>query len=103
MLGNVAELATANVFLARDGVAMTPAANGAFLNGVTRQRVMALLGADVREATLSFEDFDKADEIFVVGNFGKVTPVTRIEGRDLQPGPIFRRSRQAYWDFAHSK
>ena len=102
MLGNVAELATANVFMAKDGVVSTPAANGSFLNGVTRQRVIALLG-DVREATLRFEDFDAADEIFVVGNFGKVTPVTRIEARELQPGPVFRKARQAYWDFAHSK
>jgi branched-chain amino acid aminotransferase len=106
MLGNVAELATANVFLAREGVIMTPAANGSFLNGVTRQRVLALLrqdGADVREATLTFADFDAADEIFVVGNYGKVTPVNRIETRSLQPGPAFRRARELYWDFAHSR
>ena len=106
MLGNVAELATANVFLARDGVVMTPIANGSFLNGVTRQRVLALLRADgqkPREATLSFADFDTADEIFLVGNYGKVVPVKRIEGRDLQPGPAFRRARQLYWDFAHSR
>jgi len=106
MLGNVAELATANVFMARGGVIMTPAANGSFLNGVTRQRVLALLRADgqqPRETTLSFADFDNADEIFVVGNYGKVVPVKRIEGRDLQPGPAFRRARQLYWDFAHSR
>ena len=106
MLGNVAELATANVFLARDGVVMTPVANGSFLNGITRQRVLKLLkadGVDVREATLAFADFEAADEIFVVGNYGKVSPVKRIEQRELQPGPLFRRARQLYWDFAHSK
>jgi branched-chain amino acid aminotransferase len=106
MLGNVAELATANVFLAKDGVAMTPTANGTFLNGVTRQRVLHLLnadGKDAREATLRFADFDEADEIFVVGNYGKVIPVRRIDGRDLQPGPFFRRARELYWEFAHSK
>ena len=57
MLGNVAELATANVFLAKDGIVMTPMANGTFLNGVTRQRVLQLLrsdGNDAREATLRF-------------------------------------------------
>ena len=43
MLGNVAELATANVFMAKDRVVMTPMANGTFLNGVTRQRVLQLL------------------------------------------------------------
>jgi branched-chain amino acid aminotransferase len=105
MLGNVAELATANIFLAKDGVVMTPMANGSFLNGVTRQRVLKLLRADGRqalEATLSFADFDEADEIFVVGNFGKVTPVRRIDQRDLQPGPAFRRARELYWAYAHS-
>jgi branched-chain amino acid aminotransferase len=105
MLGNVAELATANVFLAKDGEILTPMANGSFLNGVTRQRVLKLLAHDgkaVREATLSYADFETADEIFVVGNFGKVTPVRRIDGRDLQPGPAFRRARELYWQYAHS-
>ena len=105
MLGNVAELATANVFMARDGVVMTPIANGSFLSGVTRQRVLELLradGKDAREATLRFADFDAADEIFVVGNYGKVTPVRRIDGRDLQPGPFFHRARKLYWEFAHA-
>ncbi len=105
MLGNVAELATANVFMAKDGVVMTPIANGTFLNGVTRQRVLALLradGVDARETTLGFADFDRADEIFVVGNYSKVTPVRRIDGRDLQPGPYFRRARKLYWEFAHA-
>jgi branched-chain amino acid aminotransferase len=85
---------------------MTPAANGSFLNGITRQRVLKLLKADgveTREATLSFADFESADEIFVVGNYGKVSPVKRVEQRSLQIGPLFRRARQLYWDFAHSK
>ena len=43
MLGNVAELATANVFMARGGEVFTPVPNGTFLNGITRQRVMGLL------------------------------------------------------------
>ncbi|HYC24738.1 MAG TPA: aminotransferase class IV, partial [Roseiarcus sp.] len=105
MLGNVAELATANVFLAKDGVLFTPAPNGTFLNGVTRQRVLKLLretGRQTIEATLSFADFDEADEIFYVGNFGKVAPVRRIEGRDLQPGPFYRKARELYWEYAHS-
>ncbi len=105
MLGNVAELATANIFMAKDGVVMTPMANGTFLNGVTRQRVLQLLradGKDAREATLGFADFDEADEIFVVGNYGKVTPVRRIDGRDLQPGPFFHRARKLYWELAHA-
>ncbi len=104
-LCNVAEVATANIFLAKDGVVKTPMANGSFLNGVTRQRVVKLLretGQAMEEATLSFAEFEAADEIFIVGNFGKVTPVRRIENRDLQPGPMFRKARELYWAFAHS-
>ncbi len=104
MLGNVAELASSNVFLAKDGVVFTPAANGTFLDGITRQRVIKLLRADgveVRETRLTYGDFQTADEIFSTGNFAKVLPVSRIDDRALQPGPLYRRARALYWDFAH--
>lgn len=103
-LGNVAELATANVFLARDGVVATPVPNGTFLNGVTRQRVIGLLraaGVRVEERTLGVEDFRRADEIFSTGNMGKVLPVIGFDGRALAPGPFFAQARALYWDFAH--
>ena len=105
MLGNIAELANANVFMARDGVVFTPAPNGAFLNGITRRRVIGLLreaGVTVVEATLTWDDFLGADEIFSAGNFSKVMPIIRIEHRELQPGPIFRQARELYWAFAHA-
>jgi branched-chain amino acid aminotransferase len=106
MLGNVAETATSNIFLAKDGVVRTPAPNGTFLNGITRQRVIGLLrdaGVAVEETTLRYEDFLAADEIFASGNYSKVVPVIRIDDRDLQPGPMFRKARELYWDFAHSR
>lgn len=105
LLGNIAETATANIFMAKDGVVYTPAPNGAFLNGVTRQRVIGLMrhaGISVLEKTLGYADFEDADEIFTSGNYSKVMPVTRIDGRDLQPGPKFHAARKAYWDFAHA-
>ena len=46
MLGNVAEFGNSNVFMAKDGVVYTPAPNGTFLNGITRQRVIDLLRGD---------------------------------------------------------
>jgi len=106
LLGNIAETSTANVFMAKDGVVQTPAANGTFLNGITRQRVIKLLretGVSVQETTLSYRDFENADEIFTSGNFGKVQPIVKIDDRDLQPGPLFRKARELYWDFAHSR
>ncbi|MBS7542052.1 branched-chain amino acid aminotransferase [Ancylobacter oerskovii] len=105
MLGNVAELATANLFMAKDGVAFTPAANGTFLAGITRTRTIGLMrqaGIEVVETTLRWDDFRAADELFTTGNYSKVTPITGIEDRELQPGPVFRRARELYWDFAHT-
>ena len=104
MLGNVAELGTANVFMARDGRVATPIPNGTFLAGITRARIIALLreaGVEVEERTLSYHEFLQADEIFHTGNYAKVMPVTRIEQRALQPGPFYRRARELYWAYAH--
>jgi len=106
MLGGVAETATANIFMARDGAVHTPVTNGTFLNGITRQRVIKLLrddGVPVVEGTLRYEDFKNADEIFTTGNYSKVMPVTRIDDRNLQPGPLFKKARALYWAFAHDK
>ena len=104
-MGNVAESATANVFMVRDGVAFTPIANGTFLSGITRARHIANLRADgteVVETVLTFDDFHSADEVFLSGNFAKVTPVTAFEDTAYQIGPVTRRARQLYWDWAHS-
>ena len=104
LLGHIAELGTANVFMARDGIVLTPAANGTFLDGITRRRVIALLrhsGVRVVETTLSYADFERADEIFSTGNFSKVSPITRIDDRVLQSGPFYRQARELYWDYAH--
>ncbi|HYS48488.1 MAG TPA: branched-chain amino acid aminotransferase [Xanthobacteraceae bacterium] len=105
MLGNVAELATANIFMVKDGVVSTPIANGTFLAGITRRRVILLLraaGVSVNETILRYEDFKTADEIFSTGNFIKVTPITRIDDRSVQPGPVYRKARALYWEFAHA-
>jgi len=105
LLGNVAELATSNIFMAKDGVVFTPVPNGTFLAGITRQRVIGLLrggGVTVIEKTLSYRDFVTADEIFSTGNYSKVVPVTRIDDHSLQPGSFYTQARELYWAFAHS-
>jgi branched-chain amino acid aminotransferase len=102
--GHVAETASTNVFLVRDGEVLTPATNGTFLNGITRQRVIGLLRADgytVSETALTVGDFTNADEIFVTGNAYKVVPVTRFEDRELGPSPVAARAGALYHDFAH--
>lgn len=106
MLGNVAETGASNIFMVKDGVAFTPVANGTFLSGITRARTIGLLretGQDVVEKTLTVADFLGADEIFSTGNHSKVVPVVQIEDRTLQAGPVAKKARQLYWDWAHGR
>jgi branched-chain amino acid aminotransferase len=105
MLGNVAETGTSNIFMVKDGHVFTPAPNGTFLSGITRSRTIGLLGDygfRTTEKALTVRDFRHADEIFSTGNHSKIVPITRFDDRELQPGPIARKARELYWDWAHS-
>lgn len=103
-LGNVAETATSNIFMARNGEVFTPVPNGTFLNGITRQRVIKLLrdaGYKVHETTLTLDDFRAADEIFSTGNYSKVVPIVKFDDHEPGSGPIAARARELYWEWAH--
>jgi branched-chain amino acid aminotransferase len=104
-MGNLAESATANVFLVKDGVVLTPIPNGTFLAGITRARHILNLRADgveVRETVLTFEDAHAADEIFLSGNFAKVTAVKRFDQTEYKNRPMTARARRLYWEWAAS-
>lgn len=108
-MGNVAETATANIFMVRDGEVFTPIPNGTFLAGITRKRHISNLAADgvaVHETVLRFEDFLAADEVFMTGNMNKITPVSAFEDKAYDVGPngnpMTRRLREMYWDWAAS-
>ena len=64
--------------------------------------VTAQAGFDVREATLSVEDFMNADEVFQTGNYSKVVPVTRLDDAQFQEGPVTRKALELYMDWAKS-
>lgn len=105
-LGNLAESATANVFLVKDGAVFTPIANGTFLAGITRARHIANLRADgleVIEKVLSFEDVHAADEVFLSGNFAKITAVKAFDDTQYTSRPMTARVRKLYWDWAASQ
>ncbi len=104
--GNVAEFATSNLFLVTaDGAVVTPVANGTFLAGITRARVIALLeqaGVAVQQRTVAPQELATAREIFSTGNYGKVTPCVRYEDRTLEAGPVARRARELYLAFTEA-
>ncbi|MGE4528454.1 MAG: branched-chain amino acid aminotransferase [Rhodospirillaceae bacterium] len=104
--GMVAEFSFTNLFCAKGGVVFTPAINGTFLNGITRQRVIQLLrddGMTVEEIPLSVQDVKSADEVFASGNYQKVGWCRRIDEVDFAKGPVYERARALYWDFARSE
>ena len=104
--GNVAETATANIFMAIDNEVYTPIPNGTFLAGITRSRHISNFkknGVTVHEKVLSFEDFHAADEVFMSGNMKKVTPVIAFDTTSFQSGPITKMARDMYWDWALSE
>jgi branched-chain amino acid aminotransferase len=105
--GNVAEFATANLFFVTpEGKLVTPVANGTFLSGITRARVIALLaadGVDVEQRSVLPGELETALEIFNTGNYGKVTPCVRYEGRVLPAGPVATRARDLYMAFCETQ
>ena len=68
------------------------------LNGITRGLVIELCKANhipVHERDFSLTDVYSADESFVTGTFGGLTPVTEVDGRVIGdghvPGPMTQR------------
>lgn len=104
--GRVAEFASANLFfVTADARVVTPAANGTFLSGITRARVIALLAAEgimVEQRAVLPEELEGAVEIFNTGNYGKVMPCIRYETRELAVGPIATLARERYMAFTES-
>ena len=104
--GNVAETATANIFMVRDGEVFTPIPNGTFLAGITRARHIQNLreyGKKVSETVLTFQDFEDADEVFMTGNMTKITPVTAFENKNYQVGSVAKLARELYWDWSRTQ
>ncbi len=72
------------------------------LNGITRRKIIEVCrahGLPVFEKDFSLTDVYSADEAFVTGTFGGLTPVMEIDGRpigDQPPGAITRRLRELY-------
>lgn len=99
--GFVSSCNATNLFWVRDGEVRTSSGEYCF-NGVTRANVMALCeanGVPLRRGDFPLEDLRGADEAFVTGTFGGVTPVREVDGQVLPqtlPGPVTARVRGLY-------
>ncbi len=96
--GRVAECTGANIFFVRDGAIHTPIAD-CFLNGLTRQTVIALAkkeGLEVIETRIMPEELTTFNECFIVGSAAEVTPVSEIGPYKFKPGNMSRAMMDAY-------
>jgi branched-chain amino acid aminotransferase len=88
--GYVAEATGANIFFVREGVLHTPTPD-CFLNGITRQSVIALArkaGVEVIERHIQPEELTSFTECFLTGSAAEVTPVSEIGEYTFKPGNI---------------
>ena len=103
--GRVAECTGANIFFTRDGAIHTPIAD-CFLNGLTRQTVMALAkeqGLEIIERRIMPDELPSFNECFIVGSAAEVTPVAVIGPHSFKPGNISRTMMDAYTNAVRPK
>ena len=92
--GDLAECTTANLFVVKDGVAVTPPLDAGLLAGITREflfEVGAGLGIPVRERALRDDDLFGADEAFLTSTTRELVPIVRVDDRVIgagTPGPV---------------
>jgi branched-chain amino acid aminotransferase len=100
--GELTECSMSNVFLVRGGAVLTPPSEAGLLEGVTRAFMFELgreLGIEVREQMLLPKDLDTADEMFITSTTRGVSPVVKVDHRQIgsgAPGPITRRLIERY-------
>lgn len=100
--GVVAEGSHANLFGVFDGALVTYPQSNYILPGITRQLVLDLaaeLGIPAHERPIYWEEFWRADELFLSGTTTEVMPIATVDGRPVAGGargPVVQRLQEAY-------
>jgi branched-chain amino acid aminotransferase len=87
--GELAECTTSNLFVVKDGTALTPPIDAGLLAGITREFLFEVgrdIGVPVREQTLKDEDLFGADEAFLTSTTRELVPITRVDDRTIGSG-----------------
>jgi branched-chain amino acid aminotransferase len=102
--GHVNEASAANLFMVRDGVAVTPPVTDDILEGVTRKAIIELLHNEkvpVEVRSIDRSELYVADEMFLCGTGVQISPVVEIDHRPVgsgEVGPIGSLVRERYFD-----
>lgn len=102
--GHVNEASAANLFVVRDGVALTPPVSDDLLEGVTRKAIMEILaneGIPVEQRSIDRSELYVADEALLCGTGVQVSPVIEVDHRPVgsgEIGPISAIIKERYFD-----
>lgn len=100
--GAVTEGAAANIFMVKNGIAITPPHSHLLLPGITRDLVVELCQRHhiaCEERPIRESEFRDADEIWVTSSTKEVVPVVRLDGvpvADGKPGPLWQTMIEYY-------
>jgi len=99
--GFISEGSGENIFIVKNDEIFTPKTDHC-LNGITRQSVMTMakdFGINIEEKNITFEEACEADEIFFTGTAVEITPITRIDSRQIGEGlrgPITKKLQETF-------
>lgn len=107
--GHIAEGTAENIFMIRNGIAITPPCSDNILEGITRKTIMQLLknelNIDVLERSIDRTELFYADEVFLCGTAVQIAAVTKIDHRNIgkginagKMGTITKQIRNLYTD-----
>ncbi len=100
--GELAECTQSNLFIVKDGAALTPPIDAGLLPGITREFLFEVgpeAGIPVREAVLRDADLFGADEAFLTSTTREVLPIVTVDERQIgkgTPGPVTRALLDGY-------
>jgi branched-chain amino acid aminotransferase len=107
--GYVSEGSGENIFVARDGVVLTPPLGSSVLPGITRGAIIQLcheLNIPLRETTIPREMLYIADEVFFTGTAAEVTPIRSVDKVSVgsgKPGPITLNLQKSLFEMIDGK
>ena len=100
--GEIAECSTSNIFIVKNGVAITPPLESGLLAGITREFVFEVaesLGVPTREQVLRDADLLGADEAFLTSTTRELVPIVRVDSNVIgsgTPGPVTKQLLDAF-------
>jgi branched-chain amino acid aminotransferase len=95
--GELTECTTSNLFIVRNGAAVTPPLAAGLLPGITREFLFDVgkeVAVEVREELLRDADLYGADEAFLTSTTREVVPIVTVDDKTIgngKPGPVTKK------------